>query len=275
MNAIKLWLARQANRLLRHCGAALVSYPSPANRRRRVLMERYGVTVVVDIGANTGQYGQRLREHGYRNPIVSYEPLPDAYQLLLGRCARDALWQANNVAVSNTTDPVVLHIASNSESSSVLPMLPRHWKAAQNSRTIGEVLVPSTTLDIILQALDAATIMLKIDTQGYEWQVLEGGKAHLARVALIEIELSIVPLYSNQVLFRQMDSFLTAAGFALVSMEEGFFDRVSGELLQVDAIYANLALAADDRAEILGSAIGSSAWPRAQVLDPIPDEQRQ
>jgi hypothetical protein len=39
-----------------------------------------------------------------------------------------------------------------------------------------------------------------------------------------------------------MDARLVRAGFELVSLEEGFFDEASGELLQIDAIYVNTRL---------------------------------
>ena len=42
----------------------------------------------------------------------------------------------------------------------------------------------------------------------------------------------------GQVLFRTIDERLLSGGFALVSLAEGFYNAHSGELLQIDAVYA-------------------------------------
>ena len=60
----------------------------------------------------------------------------------------------------------------------------------------------------------------------------------LGAVSLFEIEMSFVELYHGQALFWELDTFMGASGFRLVSIEEGFFDESTGELLQCDAIYA-------------------------------------
>lgn len=227
------------NFVLRHFGVMVGRYPTTANRRRQLLMKRHRISAVLDIGANSGQYGALLREHGYAGRIVSYEPLPDAYESLQRRRRRDPNWTAVNKAVGDSEGEIEFHVAGNSESSSVLPMLPRHLQAAQDSRTIQKTAVRVTTLDSLLEPLATEKVLLKIDTQGYENHVLAGGRRLLPGVSLLEIEMSLVPLYEGQALFRELDSKLTGLGFSLVSICDGFFDPDSGELLQFDAIYAN------------------------------------
>jgi FkbM family methyltransferase len=233
------WVADRLNILLRPVGMALVRRPAPAERRRRALMRSNNISVVVDIGANIGQYGYELRSGGYRGRIQSYEPLPQEYRTLLKRCRKDPRWQAHNLAVDASPGVVTMHVAGNSESSSLLPMLQRHVDAARHSAVKTQVAVPTITLGHILSELRDETVMLKIDTQGNERRVLDGGEKVLRTVRLIEIELSLVALYQGQSLFREIDSFLLQHGFTLASLQEGFFDEATGELLQMDAIYAN------------------------------------
>ena len=233
-------LATHINNFLWHFGLRLNRAPPWSDRRRSRLMQTRNITAVVDVGANIGQYASQLRRLGYRGWIYSYEPLPEAFARLQARARSDPQWRVFQVAVGDSADPVTLHIAGNSESSSILDMTQRHLDAAPISRFVDEVTVPSTTLDSILGELPDQPTLLKIDTQGYEGRVLAGGAGSLHKIELLEIELSFFEVYVGQPLFRQIDSLLLAADFELVSLAEGeaFFDQRTGELLQLDGIYA-------------------------------------
>jgi FkbM family methyltransferase len=242
MKKTRAWVADLINKAMQPLGAMLVSYPRPAGIRRAALLKKYGISTVIDIGANEGQYAQGLRALGYRGKIVSYEPLPEAFSRLKKHCASDPDWTAHNAAVGNTCGEVIINVAGNSQSSSILPMLKLHVDVEPSSATVKSVTAVSTTIDRILATHHGENIMLKIDTQGYEYQILAQFASHLRAVALIEIELSLAPLYEGQALFREMDALLLQAGFRFVSLEEGFSDYSSGTLLQFDGIYANKGL---------------------------------
>lgn len=80
-------------------------------------------------------------------------------------------------------------------------------------------------------------VYLKIDTQGFEHKVIKGAEKSLDRICMIQLEMSLIPLYDGQVLFDDLHSLLTGKGYRLVSLEHGFADKESGHLLQVDGIY--------------------------------------
>ena len=75
-----LWLGLKLNLALTRFGLRLARYPAPAERRRLQLMRSRHISTLVDIGANTGQYASLLRDQGYRGSIISFEPLPAAYE---------------------------------------------------------------------------------------------------------------------------------------------------------------------------------------------------
>jgi FkbM family methyltransferase len=202
-------------------------------------MRHRRIDLVIDVGANVGQYARTLRTQGYRQRIVSFEPLPQAFAKLSRAAARDIAWTCYPFALGPTLARGDLNVSQNRVSSSLLPMLERHVEAAPNSRYLTEVEVEIRPLDSFMHELDIGShrTHLKLDVQGYEMGVLQGARSSLEHVQLLELELSLVPLYEGQPLFRDVLTRLEQLGFELVSLAPGFADPRTGHLLQFDAIF--------------------------------------
>jgi FkbM family methyltransferase len=213
--------------------------PLAVELRRRAMMDRYGVDCVADVGANTGQYASMLRRSGFHGSIFSFEPLASAYASLARRAVDDPTWHFFHDAIGAAEGRAEINVSANSYSSSLLPMEPRHAESDPASSYIGREDVRVTTLDRSLLPLlpPDARVLLKMDTQGYEAQVLEGAQSLLDRVWMVECELSLAPLYDGQPLFSDMLARLAARGFSPAHFEPGFSERETGHCLQVDGIF--------------------------------------
>lgn len=227
---------------MRQAGLELSRFPveSSGLHRRGRLFRHFGVDLVLDVGANAGHFGHDLRwPLGYRGRIVSFEPLPAACQLLSERARRAGPWEVRQVAVGHRSGTVGLRVSGNSESSSLLPMLPAHEAAEPKSAVVTEVQVPMVTLDELWPALHRGEqhVWLKIDTQGFEAQVLEGAQQAIQHINTVQLELSLVPLYDGAATAESLHRWLHDRGFRLVGVEPGFCEPRSGELLQLDGIY--------------------------------------
>jgi FkbM family methyltransferase len=215
----------------------------PANSdaaQLRFMLCEHKVNLLLDVGANIGQYAKSVRQAGYRNRIVSFEPLSLAWQQLLNISKQDPLWEiAPRAAIGEIDGEVQINISGNSVSSSILNMLESHSKAAPDSSYVGSEKVPLRSLDAMSRDFlqPHSVTFLKIDTQGYEHQVLAGAKDLISQVVGIQLEMSIVPLYEGQKLFPEMCQYLDELGFSIWSLWPGFIEPTTGRLLQVDAVF--------------------------------------
>lgn len=226
--------------LLRRFGRDLTEYPKPHWRQVKRLLDHFGITLVLDVGANVGQYAGYLRDAGYRGRIVSFEPLADAHAALTRRAAGDAGWTvAPRMALGASMGEVELNVSNDRDMSSLLPMRAEILEASPTSHTVARETVRVATLDSVFAdyARDADRVLLKIDTQGYERQVLEGAQRSLARLTGVQLELSLVPLYDGETTWLAMIDYLAERGFEPRLIIPGYFDRHLMRLLQVDGVF--------------------------------------
>jgi FkbM family methyltransferase len=171
-----------------------------------------GIDVVIDVGANIGQFGRSLRESGYRGRIVSYEPIASAFQALSKAARGDSKWEVHNCGLGATKGVARLNVSELSVFSSILDSTK---VASLHDKRIAVDHVEEIeirTLDEVAAGIQGK-ILLKVDTQGYERQVIEGGRQTLPRLAGIMLELPIIHAYEGVWQFHEAIKFLDDAGF--------------------------------------------------------------
>ena len=234
MGTLRNLLERNVKRLFGSAGLELswrTSSPSP--------LVYHNIELLFDVGANIGQYAQRARQEGYTQRIVSIEPASHAHAVLTRTAQSDPLWSVHErCALGSEAGERTLNISANSQSSSLLDMLPAHASAAPSSVYVAHEQTPLVTLDSLIERYRTAKerVFVKIDTQGFEREVLDGAKASLAHISGIQVELSLVPLYESQELYGYFLRRLEGEGFRLWSVIPGFSSPTTGQLLQMDAI---------------------------------------
>jgi FkbM family methyltransferase len=214
----------------------------PPVRRVRLLAWK-GVESVVDVGANAGQYGTRLRDAGYTGRMVSFEPGSAAFDRLAETARPDPRWEVRRCALGDHDGTVTLNVATDSEGSSLLQVEDREVRNSPGSGFVGTEHVGLSRLDTLWPELrlDASRVYLKLDTQGSELAILHGAERTLRIVEFVEAELSLVPLYRGGPLFDEVIDFLNERGFGLISLEGIDEERDTGHMLQVDAIFLRRA----------------------------------
>lgn len=175
-----------------------------ARKLKRIITE-YNITCFYDVGANIGQYGSFLREQvGFSGKIVSFEPDPKNYKLLLEKTNNDPLWEAYNFALGSEVGVMTLNVMKKSVFNSFLE--PDHQETSSfEDRNVIESTVDveiKKLEDIILRKVDddsnsTGRIFLKIDTQGFDLEVFKGVTRAIKHIYGIQTELSFLPIYKN------------------------------------------------------------------------------
>lgn len=214
-------------------------------RRRRVL-ERLGIDLVIDVGANLGQYGSDLRAAEYPGRIASLEPSAQPFTRLAARAAADPAWEVHRWALGAQPGEATLNVAANQGgASSMLPSRGLEFGTTAQMRYVGTEVVPMETLANIGPRIagDARRILLKADVQGLELDVIRGARDFLSRVVAVELELSLLPLYEGQPEWRAVVDELEELGFTLFALDPGYSDFDSGRLVEMDGLFVRHALA--------------------------------
>ncbi|OBI59753.1 FkbM family methyltransferase [Mycobacterium sp. E796] len=203
------------------------------------------VNIVLDVGANSGQYATGLRRADFKGRIVSFEPLAGPFSLLAGNASGDPQWDCLRCALGDDEAEVSMNVAGNAgASSSVLPMLKSHRDVLPSANYVGTEDVPMSRLDSL-----ASTILgpddvpfVKIDVQGFEKQVIAGGGTTIGdRCIGMQLELSFVPLYEGGMLAEEALELARSLGFVLTGFAPFFVDVRTGRLLQADGVFFRAA----------------------------------
>jgi len=207
----------------------------------RKIYQEHSFDIVLDVGANVGNYARDLRILGFNGKIVLFEPQSGTYGHLKKLAQKDrGIILAPQTAIGEAEGEVLLNISANSESSSILAMLETHLDAAPESKYICSEKVRVQRLDqVAIPYIDKpnSSLYVKIDTQGYEREVINGMSGILDHVKGIQVELSLMPLYEGQLLYQDMIALIESFGFELYAILPNFVDNVSGRTYQVDGVF--------------------------------------
>ena len=201
------------------------------------VLSHHGINVVFDVGANVGQFGTRLRELGYRGKIVSFEPQSQPFAELQAAAQRDGNWTAVNVGLGSEAGQQTINVYDMSVLSSIHTLnrkLAFPWVQQTGTESI-EIRTLDSLFDQYVEPGDR--VFLKIDTQGFEKQVLQGAEQSLPRVAGLHMELSLTPIYDEQPRLEEMVAQLRASGFALWQFHRGLRHGSTGQEMEIDGVF--------------------------------------
>ncbi|MBK9135259.1 MAG: FkbM family methyltransferase [Betaproteobacteria bacterium] len=178
------------------------------------LLRTLGVDCVLDVGANIGQYREYLRSHvGFKGPIISFEPHPECLAVCRQSMSSDSLWHVMPYALGAQAGKMDFHLTKDSQFSSFLEpensATPQFESTNKVDRTVTVDVVPlDDVLPGLMRQLRVGRPFLKLDTQGFDLEVLKGASSSLSSIPALQTEISNLPIYKNissmEAAFRQL-----------------------------------------------------------------------
>ena len=202
-------------------------------------LKHLNINTVIDVGANQGQFARAMQAHFPQASFICYEPLSEPFAVLQSWANESQRKvRACNLALGNRDGEAQMFFhRAFSPSSSLLP-----------NTKLGESLFPATksqecttvklaTLDHALQGLELIeNILIKLDVQGYEDRVLEGGQKIFGKAAACILEISLDDLYEGQADFRGLFAQFDRMNYRYA----GNLDQVhaaDGHIIYLDAVF--------------------------------------
>lgn len=198
--------------------------------------------MIFDVGAHVGIAAIRYRELFPRAQIHGFEPFPESFDRLREAVGALQPIELHPLALAASSGQARFSVNRNSATNSLLASddgAAVYWRG-DTPVTMGSLTVPTTTLEEFCRdhAVDVIDI-LKMDVQGGEYDVLQGGRGLFERraVGLAYMELITAPTYVGQHRIRDYLEFFDSVGYELFNMYN--FGRSGGRLLQTDVIFVS------------------------------------
>jgi len=202
------------------------------------LLDLHQVDLAIDVGANRGQFAERLRQL-YAGEIVSFEPVSEAFARLAESTRRDPRWTAHQLALGSENTTASIHVAASTIFSSFLRTSDYSLKEFPRSAASGDEMVSVKRLDDVLDSLVRESaerrLFLKLDTQGFDLEVFRGLGRYRDRVMVMQSEVSLLGIYDDMPHWTESIDAYERAGFAVAAMFPVTRDSM-GRVIEYDCL---------------------------------------
>jgi len=202
-------------------------------------LKGYAIRSVMDIGANEGQFARFIGRHFPDAMIFAFEPLQAPFANLRMLESSGKL-KAFNCALGDheTKAEMYLH-CDHSPSSSLLATTPTSCDLFPFTESQQKVPISVSTLDRFCEQHQRDIqdeILVKMDVQGYEERVIDGGMNVLGRARACIVEANLESLYVGQASFSTIVVKLASVGLSYAG-NLGQVHAADGRAIYLDAVF--------------------------------------
>lgn len=212
-----------------------------------ILFKQIGINLVLDVGANTGQYAKVLRMNGYKGHIVSFEPVARNIEILQKKAENDPKWEICAFGLGSENHKLDINVTQLSTFSSFLTP----------NKYAGQLFTKDTPIESIEQVAvkrlddvyedvcapikeNSIVPYLKMDTQGYDLEVLKGGEKVIETIEAFQSEISLIPLYDGMPDYLESLGYFKKLGFSMTGMYQVTRDRSNQLLVETECVVRRL-----------------------------------
>lgn len=217
---------------------SLASYEVITNLRRIAPK----IDFIIDVGANSGQFTQVVNHFYPKAKIESFEPIPEFFLKIEKKFASNKNIIVHNQALGNEEGEIGFYRNKFGHISSILEISSDNIHYPKEENDLDQIKVKINTLDKLYFSNDkiSGVSLLKLDVQGYELEVLKGGKRIIQEIDYIIIEANLEQLYKEQPTFTEINKFLNDKNFEVIGMLD-FNLGNKNKYIEIDLLYKNTA----------------------------------
>jgi FkbM family methyltransferase len=185
------------------------------------ILQQSQFDVVLDVGANKGQFAHAVRKAGFAGQILSFEPVASTFATLQQQSQSDSMWKVFQLALGEVKEQKKINVFDASDFSSLLKPSEFGKETFDQLKTMREELIEINTLDNFLLENGLSQykkILLKMDTQGFDLSVFRGAKETLGCICAIVSEVSFAPIYDGMPNYHAALSEYESHGFAITGL---------------------------------------------------------
>lgn len=229
-------------KVLQNFGYDLVRLPYPGSLGRHLqeILRSSDINLICDVGARYGEYSGELRDVGYQGWIASFEPVSENFSMITENRRGDNRWKGFNMALGSESAKLEINVTAGSAMSSF------HKPNEYAKREFTEDSVITRTEEVAVRTLDSMLpelkklvpdprIYLKLDTQGFDLEVLKGAESVLPHVHALQSEVSIKPIYENMPPYAEAIAVYQGHGFELAGLYPVHADK-RGAVIEFDCV---------------------------------------
>lgn len=201
-------------------------------------LKQFDIQTVVDIGASHGDVSKAIINMFPNATVYAFEPIKKEREIILSKITSKNLI-LSDLALSNKIGNTYFYVNDHSPSSSMLPVAKEGLNELPFLSNTKKIKVKMSTLDTYFKDKKyKKNIFLKIDVQGAEKLVFDGGKKFLKDVSIIHVETAFRPFYKGQCYFSDIYNTLTKLGFVYAgSIRESEFYPLFKMSMQENSIF--------------------------------------
>jgi FkbM family methyltransferase len=203
------------------------------------LLRMYRVNCVIDVGAHRGQYALGLREAGYDGQIVSFEPVPHAFERLQRAAAGDPRWAVHPLALGREDGETTMNVVPGTLSS-LLPATEfgaGRYPRLQNAEAVTvQVRRLDGLLDDLVAGVPDPRPYLKMDTQGFDLDVFAGAGERAADFVGMQSEVALMRIYEGTPRMCEALEVYEEAGFEIAALYPLSRQSRTARVLEYDCV---------------------------------------
>ena len=168
-------------------------------------LQKLNIKDLIDVGAHKGEFLSYVTKINSIEKFYVFEPQPKIFNILRRNFSRNHKIKLFNTGLSKRPSNNILYINKLSSTSTMAKfnknsvyLKLKNMLIGSKKNYIEKYSIKTTSIDKFFKDIKFKNCLLKIDVEGFEYNVLEGSKSKMDEINYILIERQFANLYKNK-----------------------------------------------------------------------------